>query len=306
MNLAALKYRNILKDNESPIQKIIYSKAPDYDGHNYFALLKENLDSSSDELCLYASNGGSGTCFHSKFNAYNKAISEALEIWAYYEVKKNKLLFEKLGFTIDPTSSGMACFPGLVAKNSRTYAFNEAVERWSIVAWWEGKLEVRKHYLSDHNLLIVELVTPWKNLSTVILKSKSLNTQKPIYAFATSCNLNLSIEKAKVELFRNSRVVDQYYSSGIKIELKSLMEKRLIYFSTNEGENIFLNKVNQAFKQKSANDLIAYNEPKRIPRLLIDSKITGPWDRYAYVWRCLFEPVSLSYLDDRVVDYFYF
>ena len=306
MNLAALKYRNILKDSQSPIQKIIYSKHPDYDGHNYFALLKDNFGSSSDELNLYASNGGSGTCFHSKFNAYNKAISEALESWAYYEVKKSKFLFEKLGFTIDPTSSGMACFPGLVAKNSRTYAFKEAVERWSIVAWWEGKLEFRKNHLSDSNMLIVELETPWKNLSTVILKSKSLKNHKPIYAFATSCDLNSSIEKAKVELFRNSRVVDQYYSSENKVELKSLMEKRLIYFSTNEGENLFLNKVNQTLNQRSANDLITYKAPEQLPRLLIDTRIPGPWDKFGYVWRCLFEPVSLSYLDEKIVDYFYF
>lgn len=119
LNLAALKYRNILTDSESPIKSITYMKYPCYPGHNFFALLKDGFGKSDEELRLYAGNGGTGTSFGNKWNAYNKAISEAIEIWAFYFFKNNFKKYPnqvQYGFNIDSSSSGMACFPGLVLK----------------------------------------------------------------------------------------------------------------------------------------------------------------------------------------------
>lgn len=309
MNLAAFKYRNILNDIHSPIEYITYNNYPNFRGHNYFAKLKPEFTQTNFNLKLYKDHGGTGTCFNNKFNAYNKAISEALEIWAFYALKKSSAQLQSnlkttYGFDIDPTSNGMACFPGLFSKQTRPYALAEAIERWSLIAWWEGKLPARKANYKNTKISepeVFELLSPWKNHTTVILKDVSQVHKKPIFSFATSNNYFAAVERAKVELFRNSRIVDKYYDFLEPPNLTSIMERRLIFFSTIEGEKLFLQKFND-----SCSYLPSTPSPHLMPKLIVDTNIPGPWNRYAYVWRCLFEPASVDFLNTEDYEYFYF
>lgn len=293
MNLAEFKYRNILSIDGGPVESIHYTKHSNYDGHNFFAKLKPGLIVEEHNLKIYQSSGGQGTCFSNKSTALHKAISEALEYWAFFEIKNNfsKIQKSKYGFDIDPTSNGMACFPGLFARSTRNYALNEAIERWSLIAWWGGLLPIKQ--INDSSY---EIITPWKNLRTIVLKSKSLIHKKHIYAFATDKSLPKAAERARSELYRNSRVIDTYYDNPTP-NLESTMEKRLIYFSSVEGEKHFREIILSSFKIKTV-----LPEPK----LVVDSKIPGPWDKYAYLWRCLFTTNSNHFYDSTNDKYFYF
>lgn len=292
MNLAEFKYRHILEKDGGPVSSIDYFKHESYEGHHFFATLKPNLILENQNLKIYKQGGGQGSS-NNKSLAYYKSISEALEYWAFYEIKNNFSDQQKtsLGFTLDPSSNGMACFPGFFRNSPRMYALYEAIERWSLIAWWDGFLSMR-----ELTPLTYEIITPWNNIRTIILKSSSLISQKPIYGFATDKNLNDAIERAKVELDRNSRVIDTFYASPT-LNLESTMEKRLVYFSTPIGESNFNEQIKRSQKVKK-------NLSK--PDLVIDGPILGPWEKYAYLWRCLFIPTSYSFLDSSNDDYFFF
>src|ERR1022692_2454767 len=63
-----------------------------------------------------------------------------MERWAF-RVKVRAPDRELYGFDIDESSNGMAAFPGLFHTEARKRALLEAVERASVIAWWEGVLD---------------------------------------------------------------------------------------------------------------------------------------------------------------------
>ena len=305
--LAEWKYRCIMQSQGGPIKTLTHFTFENYPGHHVFAeLMPELIKGNQAASLVYRDGGGQGTG-HTKSEATYKAISESLERWAYYQTidSPNHI---KFGFNMDSNSSGMAAFPGLTKSKARDFAYWEAIERWSIVAWWENDLPIRK--LPSVSLLVDKIAEvfliegPWPGVYTVILAAVSLVKGFPIYAFAASNSLEKAIAKANIELARNSRSIDRFCAennitgdSGLVSSIQkvnSQMEKRLLFFATLEGKTLF------ASKCSARNGLGRLKTP---PALLVDSEIPGPWSKYASVWRCLFLPVSEKFLND---DHTYF
>jgi len=71
------------------------------------------------------------------------AISEAMERWAFH-VKVNDFDRDLYGFDRDASSNGMAAFPGLFKSAARKKAYHEALERFALIGWWDGRLQATR------------------------------------------------------------------------------------------------------------------------------------------------------------------
>jgi hypothetical protein len=301
-SLAEWKYCQIMHTQGGPIKTLTHFTFENYHGHHVFAeLMPEMLKETETTSLVYRDGGGQGTG-DTKSEATYKSISESLERWAYFQTidSSNHI---KFGFNIDSNSSGMAAFPGLTKSKARDFAYLEAIERWSIVAWWEEHLPIRKlpsaSLWTDKSAEVFLIEGPWPGVYTVILAAVSLLKGFPIYAFAASNSLEKAIAKAKIELARNSRSIDRFCeeygiseNTGLSCSIQkasSQMEKRLLFFATLEGRMLFDSKCSA---RKGTDKL------KTQPDLVVDTEIPGPWSKYATVWRCLFLPVSENFLND--------
>ncbi|MDH4467368.1 MAG: hypothetical protein QE271_04855 [Bacteriovoracaceae bacterium] len=308
LNLAEWKYRNVVEDRGGPLLSLSYYSLENYPGHHCFAELRpELIPLLENKGIVYREGGGQGSDQIGRAIASYKAISESLERWAFYQTYKSDKA-SQYKFDIDPTTSGMACYPGITFRPARRLAMKEAIERWSIIAWWDGLIANKKinkvPFIHGLECNVYRLEEIWKGSHTVILQSVSLIKSKNIYAFATSSTIESAISKAMEELCRNSRSIDRYVmennftNDGHLVEsiksLGSIMEKRLIFFATQSGKQMFESRCDQKIN----------SELKR-PELIVDREIIGPWSKYATVWRCLFKPTSTDFLKDSA-EYFLF
>lgn len=146
INLAPLRYRSIFSSSGGPVDRIEYSKRSigyKKEGFEAYCYLSPNLRNLRTDNChIYGNADGSGSG-QTKLEASYKAISEAMERWAFYQsIKSNQT--HSFGFDIDATTAGIAAFPGLFKIQARSRAYYEALERWAIRSWWEGFLPVKK------------------------------------------------------------------------------------------------------------------------------------------------------------------
>ena len=313
MNLAPWKYRNILSSDGGPVRKIEIQRLSSpilQTVYEAYAELDPSVLTSAPvkDLKVYGSADGNGTSVYLNQARY-KSISEALERWAFYEVAVSQRT-DQFGFAVDRSTSGMSAFPGLTHRNASDNAFYEAVERWSLGAWWEGKL--RSSRLANPAISSDGSFTPQgveiqvghllsgtraargRTVSAVILWSGISGHGRVCYAFSCASTLSKAIQRASIELDRNRRVLSELPLSS---EVSETGEKRLLFFSTPEGHERFMNQV-----ERSLSETPVISEA---PRLITDAPIPGPWTRYCQVWRCLFEPVSRDHESDRI-DYFLF
>jgi len=308
LNLSEWKYRNILEERGGPVKSLSYYRVANYPGEHCFAELRPELIPKLDKKSIiYRDGGGQGSSTKSVAQSSYKAISESLEAWAFYETYKSQYA-SMYGFDIAPSSMGMACYPGLTSRTARKNAMNEAIERWSVIAWWDGNIGIKKvktiPFINNLTCEVYLLDGLWEGSHTVILQSISLEKCHYIYSFATSSTIDLAIQKAEEELCRNSRSIDRYTTVnnftneaqllGSIESLKSLTEKRLIFFATQKGKELFDSKC----RQKSKTQL-------KTPDLIINKEIVGPWSKYATVWRCLLRPTSPKFLENST-EYFMF
>src|ERR1700722_8928463 len=140
INLAGFRYRNVFADRQGPIVRI---DTTDFavEGRRMFlanAHIRPDLLPHKQQHSVYSDATGSGT-HESPMIARYMAISESMERWAY-NVTARSAERSKYGFDVDPMSSGMAAFPGLFPGQARRKAYLEAVERFCMIAWWEGML----------------------------------------------------------------------------------------------------------------------------------------------------------------------
>src|SRR5829696_4460371 len=93
-------------------------------------------------LHLFSDADGTGT--HPVASvARHKAVSEAMERWAFHTLVRSEAAPD-YGFDIDPSSTGMSAFPGFVRRQARRSAVLEGVERFSLCAWWDGRMDGRR------------------------------------------------------------------------------------------------------------------------------------------------------------------
>jgi ribosomal protein S12 methylthiotransferase accessory factor YcaO len=217
-----------------------------------------------------------------------KAISEAVERWAHMSVLTSGEP-HRFGFGTDPSSNGMAAFPGLWKRQARPAAQMEATERFNLLSWWEGRLPIR------------EIQTPWPGIRGLAIESeapgiavllhKRCSSGHYAYGHAAGADIEAGCRRAVIELERHEYVVKRYllaHAGASRGELPATahpIERRSLFFALPEGHEIFQEHVRAVPRQ---------HQPK--PRLVFDGPVTGPWSRYADVWRVVYEPPSARFL----------
>ena len=290
ISLAGFRYRKIFADHSGPIDRIETSEFM-VEGQRMFqanAFMRPGLLALQSNRSVYSDAAGSGTS-ESPMVARFMAISEAMERWAYHAKVKSpeRAVY---GFDVDPMSNGMAAFPGFFPLQARRKAYMEAVERFSLIAWWEGMLPSVEHPTEWPG---VQAIIIWVGSDEVVVILHK-RTKEGLHAFghAAAKTFRGASRAAIIELARHEYVVRSYWlakACGCSAAAMpaDLLERRSVYFASEEGHEEFVRRVR--------------SEPhRRLPtrRLAFDGRIPGPWDRYAYVWRVVFHPVTDRYLQD--------
>lgn len=293
LNLAALRYRDILAADGGPLERLT-SREVSILGGRWFeanAHLRSEYFSNTWKRRVFGSASGSGTD-PSPLVARFKAISEALERWAHWTTfRSDKAPW--YGFDVDPSSNGMAAFPGLVARQARGAALMEAAERFSLLNWWEGRLPARA------------VNVPWPGIDAAVIESEApgvtvivhRQSERGHHAFghAARATLTEACQAAAVEMERHDAVVDYYALAGSNHESEGDLhpiEQRSLFFASDEGYGAFRERLAEGVTGRPAK-----------PRIVFDGLVPGPWERYAHVWRVLYEPPSLRFLS-REREYF--
>src|SRR6202789_504046 len=245
LSVAGYRYRNVLESEGGPVGRVSLREFSVY-GRPMFqanAWLSDKVVSRRKKFALYSDADGTGTS-ETPMVARYMAISETMERWAY-RVKVRANDRELYGFDIDESSNGMAAFPGLFHTEARKRAQLEAVERTSIIAWWEGAIdgEVR--------------TTEWPGISALVLPSPigvgvtvvAFRQVRPdCFAYGQGAAVNYfgACERAVMELARNEYVLGlRRVSLGLAAQEapSDLFERRCLFFSTAEGHALFQERI---------------------------------------------------------------
>lgn len=283
ISLGSLKYNNKLFQkffsSISVRKHLLYGGTKVYTANTY--LQNKFIPDWKPINYLYSTCDGSGT---SKFEnlAIYKSISEAFERLAFYQNFDSTIY----GFDIDCSTNGMAAFPGISRSSARAIAFEEAVERWSLSAFWRGSLSIQK---IEHIESITYLYfrTPFSKISFLISYTDiELHGEKPplnsfrAYGFAAGKNSTSVKFRANVELSRNVEILEAWIKKG-RTSLLSNIEKKLTFFAEEKGIRAFDERV----EYSQRNNLITL----KAPDILIDREVTGIWTPHCHVYRVLFD-----------------
>jgi hypothetical protein len=283
--LGALRYRNVLTAHGGPIAQIESGEFP-LRGRKIMlanARLAPGLVRKR-EHCLYGTADGTGT--HAVLSvARHKAISEALERWAFHALVSSERAAE-FAFDIDPSTCGMSAFPGLLRRQARRNAVLEAVERFSLMSWWEGMVDGQVFDTDWPGVSAVAIDGPLGGVTVIVFAKTEWGGYA--YGHAAEESFSAACEHAVVELARHEWVLRSWWLgrvSGQKPEPSSIFERRCLYFATDEGH--------ERFQQRLARTARGV---KPAPEVICDRDIPGPWDEYATVWRFALRPPSDGYL----------
>ena len=213
------------------------------------------------------------------------AVSEALERWAFSALVRSERAAE-FGFDVDPSSTGMAAFPGLLRRQARRKAVLEAVERFSLIAWWEGMAEGRLFDTDWPGVSAVAIDGPFGGVTVVAFARTEWGGYA--YGHAAEESFSAACERAIIELARHEWILRSSWLAFVAGEKKAptnIFERRCVFFASAEGDEVFRERL--ARKASGA-----------MPRatVICDSDIPGPWDRYATVWRFALRPPTDGYL----------
>lgn len=284
--LAYWYYRNILTTSSHPIERLSTKNVELADGSTvweaYAYLSEKTINIRPDYYSLYGNAHGTGT-HKTKLGAIHRAISEALERWAFLE-SSNSNHFAKYGFDLDPSSSGIAAYPSLTTSKSREIALSEAVERWGLYNWWCGNVSATS-LPRFKDIEIITINTPFRDRICLVVYRRCPLSNLWAYGFACGITYESALQKAIVELSRNERVLLTSFKKTKVVPDKSLdlTEWRTLFFASQEGFDLFKSRLELSV-QTNSNGL----EPNP-PALLVDTEIRGPWSKYAKVWRCVVE-----------------
>jgi len=298
LTLAAFRYRKIMADAGGPIAKLVVWDTSVL-GIRQFqanAYLRGDLIAWQTSSEVFSDAAGSGIA-DSPMVARYKAISEAIERWAHMTVVSSPER-GSYGFDVDPSSNGMAAYPGIRQRQARPAAFWEAVERFNVLSWWEGRLDG------------TQAATRWPGVQAVVIQSELpgvtviLHRQSAhghhAYGHAAGPDLETACERAAMEMERHDTVVRQYLlvHSGTAENFASTTvhasERRSVYFAQQEGHEKFLGRL----RSKSVS-------PRLTPRLVFDGPVPGEWTKYADVWRVVYEPPSQRFLSNDPQYFFW-
>jgi hypothetical protein len=289
LSFAAFRYRNVLESGGGPIERleITDTKILGERGFLANAYLKSGLADNRDGRSLYSKANGSGTA-RSPMVARFMAISEALERWAHWQLHASADR-HKYGFDVDPSSNGMAAFPGLFRRQARAGALLEAAERFNILNWWEGRLPALESDTRWAGVSAVTICSRAPGITVILFKHTEAGFAA--YGHAAAMEFDTACRKAAVEMERHERVVERFataHAGKIRHQLPSNahpIDRRSLFFASEEGHELFLERVRSHPTHATAE-----------PRLVFDGPVPGPWSRYADIWRVAYEPPSSRFL----------
>jgi len=170
------------------------------------------------------------------------AISEAMERWAHWQLHAGSER-HRYGFDVDPSSNGMAAFPGLRRRQARAGALMEAAERFNLLNWWEGRLSA------------LESATPWAGVRAATICSEAPGITVILfkrtaaglvaYGHAAAMDFNAACRKAAVEMQRHEQVVAHFaltHAGKIRDQLPPdahPIERRSLFFALEGGTSCF-------------------------------------------------------------------
>jgi hypothetical protein len=191
----------------------------------------------------------------------------------------------EFGFDVDPSTTGMAAFPGVVRRDARRSAVLEAVERFSVIAWWDGLAQGRVFETDWPGVSAVAIDGPFGGITVVAFARTEWGGW--VYGHAAEESFGAACERAVVELARHEWILRAAWLAtvaGQPISPTNIFERRCIFFASPEGHASFLER-------------IGTRASGAVPPLevLCDREIPGPWDAYATVWRFALRPPSDGY-----------
>jgi hypothetical protein len=292
LNLAAIKYRNVLSDFGGPIVKICCAPFSVYGKQSIQAnaFLASGLIPRKPVHEIYGNADGCGLSESSQVARY-MAVSEALERWAFH-TEYGGPNARRYGFDKDCSTNGMAAFPGLLKSQSRKRAHFEALERWALISWWDNRISSSLSPVSFGGINILRLHHP-ANFGEVVIAYRQSKSGHVSYGKAAASSLAGATARAVSELARNEFVVTYHKLRGGKDDVRDFFERRVLYFATPEGHEEFLAKI-QTKPTKEA----------PVWRTIFDGEIPGPWSKYATVWRTAPAMPTQDFLDRRL-NFFY-
>lgn len=285
LSLAAIRYRDVLASHGGPVAQIDTGVLL-VRGRRMMlanARLIPGL-TRKREQCFFGDADGTGTDPVASVARY-KAVSEAMERWAFHATVKSERAKE-FAFDIDPSTCGMSAFPGLRRRSARRRAVVEAVERYSLMAWWEGKAQGRQFETDWPGVSAVAIDTPMGGVTVVVYARTEWGAY--VYGHAAEENLSSACEHALAELARHEMLFRSRWLNlvaGQAVTPTCIFERRCLFFASEEGHELFQRR-------------LAYRSTQEIPtpEVICDKHIPGPWDVYASVWRFALRPVSDGYL----------
>ncbi len=288
LSLAAFRYRNVLTLAGGPIERLEIMDT-EVLGERAFianAYLKSGIIVRPQARELYSQANGSGTSSSSMVARF-MAISEAMERWAHWQLHENSE-GPKYGFDVDPSSNGLAAFPGFFQRQARRGALLEAVERFNLLNWWEGRLPALESETRWPGVRAVTICSETPGFTVVVFKRTAAGFFA--YGHGAGRDFEAACRKAAMEMERHDQVVTSFateHAGKIRGQLPPdahPIERRSLFFALEEGHELFLERVR--------------SQPTRTatPKLVFDGPVPGPWSRYADVWRVVYEPPSRRFL----------
>jgi hypothetical protein len=287
-SFAPFLYRDVFADvgKGGPIQRTEDAGVLQIAGHKELetqvnAFLKPELAVGKMNHAVYGNADGTGSSA-SPAVAQHKAISEALERWAFLTVHQSGDA-ERYGFTHDRSSNGMAAYPGLKFQ-ARKAAYFEALERWALIGWWSGCFNASALSIPGFEGVEAVRIQHGRPEEVIILFRKA-ETGSVSYGHAAGRTVMDAAMRAAVELSRTEFVLARHRAKGVLGTVSNFMERRAIHFSSNEGFTEFRDRLNRKA-----------DKPAPLWRTIYDGEVPGPWSRWATVWRHCVEMPTHDFL----------
>ena len=288
-SLAALRYRGVLASAGGPVERLEMADVTILGQREFLAnaYLKAGLAADSGSRLLYSAANGSGTS-PSPMVARFMAVSEAMERWAHWQLHRSAHK-ARYGFDVDPSSNGMAAFPGLFRRQARSCALMEAAERFNLLNWWEGRLPASESDTRWQGVRAATICSQAPGVTVILFK----RTEDGFIAYGhgAAMDYDAACWKAAAEMERHSLVISRFaltHAGKICDQLPPEahpIERRSLFFATEAGHELFLERLRSR-----------PHKPLAEPRLAFDGPIPGPWGRYADVWRVVYAPPSDRFL----------
>jgi hypothetical protein len=286
LSLAPFLYRNVFTQDGGPIERIQSGTIPVFNEPRVQAnaYLKPGLIEGKAPQSVYGNADGTGASKNAVV-AQHMAISEALERWALYAVNRSDDR-SKYGFNHDRSSNGMAAFPGFKWQ-ARRRARLEALERWAMIGWWDGRLKatVSQAPAPYPNVGIVRIEHGQGDGEVVVLFHKS-PAGYVAYGHAAGSTVMSATSKAVVELARSEFVLTRHRARGALVAVTNFFERRCLHFSTPEGHSEFLDRAHTP-----------PDKPAPVWKTIYDGEIVGPWSKWTTVWRHCVEMPTHDFLN---------